>query len=325
MPVREAFRHLIEVNQLETPPTLLFGDEPDDSGITRYRRGDISEGLRKEFERLVLEDSAARAKREESSPHALSPYEPGWRPDRGSHEIQYIDLERDPRLLRILESFPQTKDLAELKSFTSKEAKAETPASFVLIATLPTGETVRYFHRITSKLALVERNKLVAGLVGSHFSQVRGIPFVFDPKFSCVQVDGFLFLFSPKTFEKLFNYFHGLRERGAATVATISPLVTEGTRAAFQSEALRSKVSLRRLVSVERMMETHPLTIDDFARTIKSFHLKIKIEGKGKGRQLKYEADQLGPLLKLLADDYVRGESSHLPYESNSKRLHSST
>ena len=171
----------------------------------------------------------------------------------------------------------------------------------------------------------MEGNKLVAGLIGTHFSKLKGVAFVFDPKFSCVQVDDFLFLFSPKTFEKLFNYFHGLRERGKTTVGKISPLITKDTRGAFQTEALQSKVSLRRLVSVEQMIETHPLTIDDFSRTIDSFHLPIKIVGKGKARQLKFEPQQLGPLLKLLADDYVRGESSHLPYESNSKRLLAST
>jgi|SRR5208282_1848912 len=321
MPVEEAFRHLIEVQQIEADVFLLLGDEPDGEGVTRYRRGEIAETLQDGFRALLIEDSKSRVKKEGAHPHTLSPYEPGWRPDRGSHEIQYIDLATDARIRRILEEFPDTEDLAELTPYSSRDARTEAPASFVISTMLPTGEKVRYFHRITSKLALVERHKLVAGLVGTHFSKLKGVAFVFDPKFSCIQVDGFLFLFSPKTFEKLFNYFHGLRERGKATVESISPLITEDTRKAFQAEALESKVSLRRLVSVERMIETHPLTIDDFALTIDSFHLPIKIVGKGKGRKLKYEAQQLGSLLKLLADDYVRGESSHLPYESNSKRL----
>ncbi|MFI5418222.1 MAG: Kiwa anti-phage protein KwaB-like domain-containing protein [Candidatus Lutacidiplasmatales archaeon] len=322
MTVEDTFRNLVRVQKLDASVFLLLGDEPDAEGITRYRRGELGEPLQAAFRRLLVEDSVSRAKKEANRPHTLTAYEPGWRPDRGSHEIQYIDLAVDPRIRRILERFPDTADLADLAPFSANDAKKEAPASFVLSTMLPTGERVRYFHRITSKLALVERNKLVAGLVGTHFSKLKGVTFVFDPKFSCVQVDQYLFLFSPKAFEKLFNYFHGLRERGKDTVAKIGPLITADTREAFKAEALRSKVSLRRLVSVERMIETHPLTIDDFARTIKNFKLPIKIVGKGKDRRLKYEPQELGRLLKLLADDYVRGESSHLPYESNSKRLY---
>lgn len=152
MTEREAFVNLLQTERLEGELALLLGSEPREGGNTDYRLGHTSVWVEENFRSRILLSLRKRRRAHESHEYTLIPFEPGYRPESGSHAILFLRVSNDPHLATALANFPS--ELTTLPEFTGRIARNELPYSFVLVGRLPTGEVVRFFKRVTAQIEL---------------------------------------------------------------------------------------------------------------------------------------------------------------------------
>jgi hypothetical protein len=315
-----AFRRLLDTTDLTGPISLLLGDEPDSRGVTRYRLASLNEKVSTKFRERILFDLSQRKARDDLTTHTVHEFDPNYGRERGLHSLSWIDLDGDRHLREALaHSIP--KALTGLDHVTESVAKGDPPRSFVLATKLPSGETVRFFKRVKPLLELADRGRVYALLTKSEFKDLRGAPFAFDFSFTCIQVDRYLFILSPNSFEKLFSYRSRMLEVATEIVPKTEPYLDGTSYATFKDAVKTSTFAARRMPHIERELGSGRVSVAKWSVIIEAWGLEqVKVAGVGDEARLTYDGKHPRELIKLLSGDYCLSEASGERWDASYKR-----
>lgn len=245
----------------------------------------------------------------------LRAYDPGYKPEPG--EIVWVplsDIEGASNLIADLGRIDQ----AEL--FAANDEVVRHLRYYAIV--VGTGDRQAVFLRHYSPKKELRRHAAFALILSKGaYSRVKEKVFLFDDEVDCFSWDGTLFIKNVTQFQRIFDYFEGLRKKARATLRAIHKRVPIANLEEFETAVTSNSLMLGKLAAIQRKPYLARITITDVERAIQTFKLPVQVVDNGGGKALVYEPSREGRwlILKLLDDDYLDSTMTKEQYEVNSK------
>ncbi len=187
-------------------------------------------------------------------------------------------------------------------------------------------DLARLYQGFSPEKALAHRKRILAFWNVDQFASLDAEPLVIDRALRLFAFDGIAVMKTNSAYETLFGALPDLKAQAAATfAATFGRLDIVGAQE-LQAACESDINMMRKLSSIAQKMEQpgYPAALD--MPSVLSFlernpHIDIPIDTSGPTPALVFssQAQHRWALLKLLDDDFLRSDLTHINYEANSK------
>lgn len=245
----------------------------------------------------------------------LRSYEPGYKPDPDDLlHVPLADIDGATDLIADLGRVDQ----AEL--FSANEDVVRNLRYYAIVVGAGDRQAI-FLRHYSPKKELTRHAAFALMLSKGSYTRVEEKVFLFDDEVDCFTWDGTLFIKNVTQFQRIFDYFEGLRRKARATLRAIHKRIPIANLADFEAAVTSNSLMLGKLAAIQRKPYLARITIADVERTIQTFKLAVQVVESGGAKALVYEASREGRwlILKLLDDDYLDSTMTKEQYEVNSK------
>jgi hypothetical protein len=272
------------------------------------------------IQRLTLHQDIAREFIETAraavpdDPHLLA-YDPGYKPE--AEDLLHINL-ADVEGAKALIADLQRVDQAELFQEDEEIIRC---LRFYAIVVGSGGRQAVFLRHYSPKRELHRGFRFALTLQRGSYDRLRDKVFLFDGTVDCFSWDGILFIQNVTQFQRIFDYFEGLRRKARTTLQRIHARVPIANLDELEAAVTGNSLMLGKLAAIERKPYLPHITFADAERTIQEFGLAIQVVSNGAGQGLVFDSSREGRwlILKLLDDDYLGSTMTRARYEVNSK------
>lgn len=245
----------------------------------------------------------------------LRAYDPGYKPEPDDLlHVPLADIQGATELIADLGRVDQ----AEL--FSANEDVVRHLRYYAIVVGAG-GRQAIFLRHYSSKKELKRHAAFALMLSKGTYNRVEEKVFLFDDDVDCFSWDGTLFIKNVTQFQRIFDYFEGLRKKARATLRAIHKRIPIANLDEFETAVTSNSLMLAKLAAIQRKPYLARITITDVERAIQTFKLSVQVVNSDGGKALVYESSREGRwlILRLLDDDYLDSTMTKEQYEVNSK------
>jgi hypothetical protein len=312
--LREGYEAMLRLDPTASPTHLCLASAGADGGGPTYQRLMITDNVAAEFQRVVANLLATRARRLDQGNFAIRPYDAVSKLD--SHEVEHLDLRKYPRVRRQIQGLRQ---LRRLPRFS--HADGANALKFHVIVVEPDGDEPGYFFRSCGpRMELRQSRKFALLFANDHYDLFREPLLVFDRGIDCFCRGDDLYILHKGRFEAMFGFFDEVREAASRTLETIRSTIPIQNFEELEAACLGHIQMLRKLKNIAARPWLSRITMDDIRHVIGDMGLSLQVRRQAGKEVLTFDPKNKWEILRLLDDDYLKSVMTGEKYEVNSKR-----